>query len=115
MINIDEFGTLNKRIIIKEYRDIEDDYGMTHNELADVIRCWARIEPMRARYYEEVGRDKSENTVKITIRYRKGIRNDMLIMYAGKLYEVNTIIDPLMAHVKLELMCSLKDVKDNED
>lgn len=117
MINIDEFGALNRRIRIKAYGDAEDEFGIAHAGLTDVFphRLWARIDPLRARAYDELDRDKIDNIVKFTIRYRDGITDRMFVEYAGRMYTIHSVIDPMMAHVKLELMCSLKEVKDAEN
>ena len=49
------------------------------------------------------------------MRYRENIDNSMLVKYKNKLYRINTIIDPYEAHVKLELMCSIKKVGANDE
>ena len=117
MINV-EIGTLDKKISIIAYQDAEDEYGLTHQEKADVFghRIWARVEPFRGKEYYEQFKDKVEEIVKVTIRYRPGINENMLIQYHDAVYEIQTISDPYMAHVKLEIMCKrLKRGASDED
>lgn len=110
MINVDEIGLMNRRITLLAYTDVEDALGITHQKMTDVIGhpIWARVEPARGRTYYEQYKDKVELLTKITIRYRPGINEDMLVAYGGKQYKITSVIDPYDAHIKLELMCSLK-------
>lgn len=109
MINV-EIGTLDKRVHILKYVESTDEYGLTHQSLEDAIgnAVWARIEPARGKTYYEQYRDKSELITKVTIRYRKGIRENMLVKYGDTVYKITSVVDPYEAHVKLELMCNLK-------
>ena len=116
MITIDEFGALNKRIRIMAYGDYDDEFGIAHTGMKDMLghRIWARIDPVRAKSYEDLDREKVENFYKVTIRYRNGIDAGMVVRYGNTDYEIRSIVDPMMAHVKLELMCSAKEVKDGD-
>lgn len=105
MINI---GTLDKRIKIIEKKEQKNEYGLIDNKLSTLLSCWARIEPLRGREYFEALKIKTADYLKITIRYREGIRNNMLVEYKNVLYEIQNIIDPYMRHEKLELMCVLR-------
>lgn len=114
MINV-EIGSLDKRIHIMQYQESTDEYGLTHQTLADAIgnTIWARIEPARGKTYYEQYKDKVEFVTKVTIRYRKGITPDMLVQYAGTTYRIMSVVDPYEAHVKLELMCNIKERGDS--
>ena len=111
MINFDEPGMLNRRVRILRYKETVDEYGLTHQTLEDVFGgpIWALIEPARGHTYYEQYRDKVELITKIIIRYRKGIDENMLVAYGGRQYKITSIVDPYEAHVKLELMCNLKE------
>lgn len=117
MINVDEVGMLNKRVSILKYSEVSDEYGMTHQELQDAIghRVWARIEPARGRTYYEQTRDKVELITKITIRYRQGIDENMLVKYRDKTWKITSVVDPYESHVKLELMCNIKEAGDADE
>ena len=110
MIDMDDLGVLNKRIHILKYAESVDEYGFTHQSYEDAIgnAVWAKVEPARGKTYYEQYRDKSELITKITIRYRKGIDEDMLVKYGDKVYRIASVVDPYEAHIKLELMCNLK-------
>jgi SPP1 family predicted phage head-tail adaptor len=108
MINIEEIGTLDKRVTILKYEDVETPYNLTQKKLMPFLKVWARIEPLRGRAYYERYKEKTEDLSKITIRYRKNIDNSMLVKYRNNLYEIKNVIDPYESHIKLELMCSIK-------
>ena len=108
---------LNRRIRILKYVETGDEYGLTHQTLQDVIghTIWARIEPARGKTYYEQTRDKVELITKITIRYRKNIDETMLVKYGEKTYKITSVVDPYEEHVKLELMCNLKEIGELND
>ena len=110
MINIEEIGTLDKRVTIFKYEDVETPYNLTQKKLMPFLKVWARIEPLRGRAYYEQYKEKTEDLSKITIRYRDNIDNSMVVQYKNRLYRINAVIDPYESHVKLELMCSIKKV-----
>lgn len=110
MINIEEIGTLDKRVTILKYEDVETQYNLTQKKLIPFLKVWARIEPLRGRAYYEQYKEKTEDLSKITIRYRDNIDNSMVVQYKNRLYWINAVIDPYESHVKLELMCSIKKV-----
>ena len=110
MINIEEIGTLDKRITILKYEDVETQYNLTQKKLIPFLKVWAKIEPLRGRAFYEQYKEKTEDLSKITIRYRDNIDNSMVVQYKNRLYRINAVIDPYESHVKLELMCSIKKV-----
>lgn len=115
MINIEEIGTLDKRITVLKYQDVDNEYNLTQKKLVPFLKVWARIEPLRGKAYYEQYKEKTEDFTKITVCYRENIDNSMLVKYKNKLYRINTIIDPYEAHVKLELMCSIKKAGINDE
>lgn len=110
MINIEEIGTLDKRVTILKYEDVETQYNLTQKKLIPFLKVWARIESLRGSAYYEQYKEKTEDLSKITIRYRDNIDNSMVVQYKNRLYRINAVIDPYESHVKLELMCSIKKV-----
>lgn len=116
MIDMDDLGGLNKRVHIMEYAETTDEYGLTHQTLTDAIgnAVWAKIEPARGKTYYEQYKDKVEAITKITIRYRKGVNDDMLVQYGDTMYKITSVVDPYESHIKLELMCNKKKSGDDD-
>ena len=108
MLNIDGIGRLTKRIEVLAYQDIESN-GITKQKLVRLIpnRIWVRSEDLRSRQYLEMYKEQVDQLYKITIRYRSGITDGVLIRYKDVVYKVKTVIDPYEEHTKLELMCHI--------
>lgn len=105
-------GMLNKKIELLRYADIEGPLGTTSKGLEPVIqhKIWARVEPAaNSRNYLDESKVKTEDLFKITIRYRSGIGNDMLIRYKNSIFAIQNISDPDERHELLILICSVKD------
>ncbi len=109
MINV-EIGTLDKRVTILAVEEYVDDHHLTKQRLVEKANTWARIEPTRGRELREQSKETMTDLLKITIRYRPGIDNAMYVKYRDVTYRIQYVVDPYMAHVKLELMCSIKTV-----
>ena len=108
-------GHLNKRVTLLKLTEVEDEYNLTHQELVDAVghKVWAKIEPLRGAAYLEAHKEGVKDTIRITIRYRANVTNDMFVKYRDKLYTIDTIIDPAEAHAKLELMCKIREAGEN--
>ena len=109
-------GHLNKRVTLLKLTEVEDEYNLTHQELVDAVghKVWAKIEPLRGAAYLEAHKEGVKDTIRITIRYRANVTNDMFVKYRDKLYTIDTIIDPAEAHAKLELMCKIREAGENQ-
>ncbi len=101
-------GTLDKRISIKRLEDVENDSGYLEQQMSVFLKCWARIEPLRGREYYEAKQISTADNIKVTMRFRKGLDNAMVVEYDGQEYEIINIVDPYMKHATLELMCVKK-------
>nr|DAF80605.1 MAG TPA: Putative head tail adaptor [Caudoviricetes sp.] len=108
-------GHLNKRVTLLKLAEVEDEYGLTHQDMVDAVghKVWAKIEPLRGAAYIEAHKEGVKDIIRITIRYRANVTNDMFVKYRDKLYTIDTIIDPAEAHAKLELMCNIREAGEN--
>ena len=106
---------LNKRVTLLKLAEVEDEYGLTHQDMVDAVghKVWAKIEPLRGAAYIEAHKEGVKDIIRITIRYRANVTNDMFVKYRDKLYTIDTIIDPAEAHAKLELMCKIREAGEN--
>ncbi|AFC28393.1 phage head-tail adaptor, putative [Paenibacillus mucilaginosus 3016] len=95
----------NRRIHILQPVRGEDNEGIPVITWAPIICLWAAVKPLRGREYFQAAAINQENTLRVEIRYRTGITSEMRVQYAGKLYNINAILDPDEAHRELHLMC----------
>jgi SPP1 family predicted phage head-tail adaptor len=70
----------------------------------NIATIWAAIEPLRSREYFQAATVQSQNMIRFTIRYRKGITSEMRILYDAKPYDIQSVIDVSGRHHQLELM-----------
>lgn len=100
-----DIGKLNKRITFLERKQKEDDYGDHVGCWEPVFTVWATVNPDRTS--EPTLRNnvqKPQAGFKIYVRYRKDIRPDMRIAYAGRTLElVGTPVDVEERHAMIQL------------
>ncbi|WP_426450664.1 phage head closure protein [Paenibacillus sp. S-38] len=95
----------NRRIQILQPARSEDNEGLPVFTWSEFLSLWAAVNPLRGREYFQAAAINQENTLRIEIRYRTGLTSEMRVRYAGKIYNINAIIDPNEAHRELHLMC----------
>ncbi|HFR4183360.1 TPA: phage head closure protein [Bacillus cereus] len=103
----------NKRIILqKKSTDYEtDEEGNPLEPWQDIVKVWAAVNPLRGREFWQAASVNAENTIRVEIRYRKGITNNMRILYGERILEITNVIDVEEKHKEMHLMC--KEVLDN--
>ncbi|MED0676983.1 phage head closure protein [Aneurinibacillus thermoaerophilus] len=95
---------LNRRIRLQRRESAKDDEGIVTEGWADVATVWAAIEPLRGREYFAAATVNAENTVRIRMRYRRGITPDMRVLYDGRVFEIQSVIDVNEMHREIHLM-----------
>lgn len=103
----------NKRIILQnKSSDYEtDEEGNPLEPWQDVVKVWATVNPLRGREFWQAASVNAENTIRVEIRYRKGITSNMRILYGERILEITNVIDVEEKHKEMHLMC--KEVLDN--
>jgi len=100
-------GDFNRRITIQRRSSATPNgFGQASQTWADVLSCWARIEPLSGRELELAQATHAEVTHLVEILYRPGITAAMRAVYQGRVLNVLSVIDPDTAHITLELLCS---------
>lgn len=101
-----DIGRMNRRITIQYQNGWDvDDEGNAIPKWDDFATVWANIRPLRGREYFEAAAVNAETTVKMLIRYRPGITPDMRVVYNGRIYNIQAVIDVYEGRRQLELMC----------
>ncbi len=98
-------GRFRHRITLQELVTGQDEAGQPVDMWQDVATVWAAVEPLRGREYFAAQQVQAEVTTRIRIRYRRGIRPEMRVLYDGRLFNILSVIDPEERHVELQLMC----------
>ena len=93
-------GELRHKITF-QIQDLEQE-----SEIWDeVCTVWANIKPIAGEEYYKAETIDSELTHRIIMRYRKGITPDMRVVYKGRIFYIQSVINDYERNVSLQLMC----------
>lgn len=96
-------GDLRHRVSFLAQK-ITVEHGITKERWETVCTCWAAISPLSGREYFEAAAVNREDTVRFVIRFQKDITADMLLRFQGADYNIESILNPEMRNVRLEIM-----------
>lgn len=100
-------GDLRHRIEIYGKTKIENELGETDSTFGKIKTIWAAIIPQTSKMQSgQANTILSNTTHKIIVRYDKGITQDMYIMFKGKRFDINYILNPYFKNETLEIFCS---------
>jgi SPP1 family predicted phage head-tail adaptor len=100
-----KIGELRHRVVLQQKTVTEDALKQQSETWVDVTTVWAAIEPLSGREYFAAKQVNAEVSVRITIRYRKGVTPDMRVVFGNRTFEVLSVIDPKERRESLILMC----------
>jgi len=97
-------GLLRKKITIQELSSAQNEYGEAEDTWQEFATVRAGVEPLREREYFEAKQTQSESTKKFRIRYLAGVTNKMRILYDGKTFDIESVIDTDERHRELVIL-----------
>ena len=98
-------GDLDKRVVLQYSTRTPDGMGGFTVAWVDAATVWAAIWPVSAAETIQAAQTTMTITHRIRIRYRAVLKAGWRISYAGRYFNVVSIIDPNMAHRWLDVMC----------
>ena len=104
-------GRLKKHIEIWRYVSTVNDAGSDVNRLEKVKTVFGEIRPVRGSEYTEYYKEQHELSIKVTLRYWAGLKATDVLVYHGRQYLIQSIINPEEANYILEVMCLEKNEK----
>lgn len=99
-------GDLRRRVLIQSRQATVDGFGQRSTTWTDVATVFAEIQPLSGRELQLAQAINAEVNHKVTIRYRPGISAAMRVVYQGRRFNIQAVIDVDMRHRTLELSCS---------
>ena len=99
-------GRLNKRVDFYRYTEVETSLGDTRTELQKATSVWAEIKPVRGTEFLEYYREANQLQFKLTMRWLEGLTEKDVIVYQGRQFEINSIINIMEANAYLEVYCT---------
>ena len=98
-------GKLRHRIIF-ETPDYPNVSGTNEESWTTYAAVDASIEPIRGREWWEAQHENAEVTHRIKCRYTRGITPNMRIKYGNTFFDIQSVIDPSMRNISLEIMAT---------
>lgn len=84
----------------------QDQYGATVNDWATVLNVRVGVSPLSGREFFEKEVENPELIHRIYMRYiRNTVTPDMRILYDGRIFLINAVIDYQERHQELQLVC----------
>lgn len=87
----------------------KDELGQCPKEERCLAKVWAGVTPQTGSLLSGRVSDTqlSRTTHKVTLRYRKDLTPDMWLVIEGQRYDILYILDPYLAHERLEVFCEV--------
>jgi SPP1 family predicted phage head-tail adaptor len=87
-------GRLNRLISIEASTPATDSSGFDSGSWSEAFSAWAKIEPTSGREYRGGEKIESETTHNFTIRFQAGITPAHRIVYSGRVFDIESVINP---------------------
>ena len=102
-----DIGKLNKRITFQEHAEAEDGIGQSVKRWKDLKTVWADFYPIRTGEYQEAEQKRREEvTYKAKLRYLPGIDASLRILFRGRIFLIEKVVNVDEADYKLEIECT---------
>lgn len=110
-----KIGDLRHRVIIQKPGTVKNKCNEEVPGFIDFAAVWAAVNPMQGRELESAQKLYPEVQYKIKMRYRPGIKPDMIVVFGGRILDIKGVINPQELNKELHLLCIEKvkpDVRD---
>jgi len=99
-------GDLNKQVDLQQAYTVQDTFGEAIETWLTVASgLWAEIKPLSARETIQANQQHAETSHQVIIRFRGGVRADQRLVYKGRYFYIQSIIDEMEENEKLTLLC----------
>lgn len=98
-------GQLRHRITIQQPTETVDQYKRPTTGWADYATVWAAVEPLRGREFLLAQNINTELTIRVRIRYLRGVTPGMRVKYGDRIFDIQSVIDLEERHREMHLMC----------
>lgn len=99
-------GPLNKQVTVQQRAPGKDSHGQRLQTWTDhLANLWAAIEPVSGRELVAAQAVNAEVSHVVRLRHRAGITAGMRVLYQGRIFDIQAVLDPAMRHEQLRLLC----------
>ncbi len=99
-------GRLNKRVGIFRYEEYETELGQRKTGLHQIATVWAEVKPVRGTEFLEYYKESNALQFKVTMRYRHDVTEKDVLVYQGRQFEIDSVINIMEAGFYLEIYCT---------
>lgn len=98
-------GSLRHKVTIQKATESQDSYGEPDPTWGVYAVVWASIEPVTGREYLQNRQTGVEITHKVTIRYLDGVTAKMRVLYDGRYFDIEAVLNDKERNAMHILMC----------
>lgn len=98
-------GKLRHRVAIQAPATAQDAYGEAIVTWGTVATVWASVEPLRGRELMDAQQTQSEISHRVRMRGRTGVTTQMRVLFEGRAFQVEAVLNPAERGIELQLMC----------
>ncbi len=102
-------GRLNRLITIETKTLSKDSAGFDSGTWETFAQAWAKVDPTGGREFKSAEQVTSEVTHKFTIRYQAGITPSHRIDWSGRVFDIESVINPREANEHLIISAVERD------
>lgn len=100
-------GELRKRLEIQNYGRAENEVGEEVKQWQPYVQLWAKFETSSVKGQVEAGKVTESVVHEIVIRYRQDLDTTMRVVYKGKNYNINHVVNDHERNIETHLFCTL--------
>lgn len=97
-------GKLRHTVTLQSLVETQDSYGSAVQSWADYATVRASVEPLQGREYFASQQVRAEATTRFRIRYLSGVLPTMRVVFDGRAYNIESIINLNERNRELHLM-----------
>lgn len=98
-------GQLRSLITIQVRAGGQDGFGEASGGWGDVTQVWASVQPLSGRELLSAQQVRGEVSHRVRCRYLAGITSAHRILYGGRVFDIQAVMNPEEACVSLEILC----------
>ena len=98
-------GYLRHRLTLQDKVVVQNDYGEETITWSTTATVWGTIEPLRGREYMEARQEQANISHRVRMRHGPTVKPTMRILNDGRVFEIESVINPLERNRCLELRC----------
>jgi SPP1 family predicted phage head-tail adaptor len=98
-------GRLRHRVDIQNYVEEYDELGQLIEDWLPFAQVWAAVEPLRGQEFIAAQALASVTTTRIRMRYIPGVVSSMRVVFRGRTYNIQSVIEVETRGREIQLMC----------